>query len=740
MKIAPSSHKRKLSELEPGDDSVNNPLPVKRSHEKFLSELDTNPVDTINGDFTSQEGANNVFALLEDSHEDGVSDHILTDSSPSGNNVFTPPSTDGSEETAPSPVVWAKTRSGLCDALPYFRSHEGGNYHIDHVTRGLLLDSDGSPRDYMDGTVIITTVGGGRVTVDGDERKQRVDDQDANAPQYRYLRATTGVPDGKVPNDTSPIPPRTVMVIAGKRKLGMEGNREYCVLGEYQVTDLWLEKFPNSEASEVTPEDTSEEASERASEKTFKSLAASWMVRLEKVKFNEPSWFMMESTSHSLSAGQYTCPSFKCTECNETSKVIYNKGWACLNNPCDEAYKFLVTSNGQTKRRYLKFNEIQYSIEFLYERSFLPANAVRQDIIPPLPTIDANTSYGTEAEFKRGVVCPLCYCCSRRIFWNGWKCENTESCSFTHTLETQPYPLEEIETETKKVKSKKIYGVSYDEKLVTRHDRHIDGYEMEIYTFPGEQDQICGAAVVLRATKEICAKENGPDALYLSMQDPTVDLKLQRKAARHRGENSTAEIDSILRGVAQLTWAQEKMIEQTASLFEEKAVKFSSKSMTFESKAFNELLALGYFESSTISYHDDGEKDLGPTVATLSLGSPSIMRFRPKKKSPIGEDGKKKKKTPNSTDSKRRGGNKAAVISIPLFHGDIVIMHGTELQKHYEHEVKPKGKLRFAMTSRYIKTSESWSAEATKEIMEKSKLPEDIEKMAYGGVNTNTKE
>jgi hypothetical protein len=158
MKIAPSSHKRKLSELEPGDDSVNNPLPVKRSHEDFLSELDTNPVDTINGDFTSQEGANNVFALLEDSHEDGVSDHILTDSSPSGNNVFTPPSTDGSEETAPSPVVWAKTRSGLCDALPYFRSHEGGNYHIDHVTRGLLLDSDGSPRDYMDGTVIITTV------------------------------------------------------------------------------------------------------------------------------------------------------------------------------------------------------------------------------------------------------------------------------------------------------------------------------------------------------------------------------------------------------------------------------------------------------------------------------------------------------------------------------------------------------------------------------------------------------
>jgi hypothetical protein len=73
----------------------------------------------------------------------------------------------------------------------------------------------------------------------------------------------------------------------------MEGDREYCVLGEYQVTDLWLEKFPNSDASEET------------SEKSSKDLAASWMVCLEEVKFNEPSWFDMNSTSHSFTGGQY---------------------------------------------------------------------------------------------------------------------------------------------------------------------------------------------------------------------------------------------------------------------------------------------------------------------------------------------------------------------------------------------------------------------------------------------------
>ncbi|KAK0748425.1 hypothetical protein B0T21DRAFT_406945 [Apiosordaria backusii] len=31
------------------------------------------------------------------------------------------------------------------------------------------------------------------------------------------------------------------------------------------------------------------------------------------------------------------------------------------------------------------------------------------------------------------------------------------------------------------------------------------------------------------------------------------------------------------------------------------------------------------------NYHDDGEKELGPVVAALSLGSPCTMRFRPKR-------------------------------------------------------------------------------------------------------------
>lgn len=151
---------------------------------------------------------------------------------------------------------------------------------------------------------------------------------------------------------------------------------------------------------------------------------------------------------------------------------------------------------------------------------------------------------------------------------------------------------------------------------------------------------------------------------------------------------------------------------------------------------FNELLALGYFEKQKINardhhlktyytrrltlsqYHDDGEKGLGPTIATLSLGYPATMRLRMKGKhfrgaSKMGvwvEDepmpscehyeerkaawqelqnmDKKaaaaRKKTLPTELKLRKTGDAPVVIQMHLGHGDIVIMHGAKIQKYYE--------------------------------------------------------
>lgn len=94
---------------------------------------------------------------------------------------------------------------------------------------------------------------------------------------------------------------------------------------------------------------------------------------------------------------------------------------------------------------------------------------------------------------------------------------------------------------------------------------------------------------------------------------------------------------------------------------------------------FNELLSLGYMEDDRIGvsncnihffpftadsskYHDDGEDTLGPTVATLSLGSPALMTFK-MKKSYAGRDD--------------------VVLRFPLYHGDVVVMHGPRIHQAY---------------------------------------------------------
>ena len=47
-------------------------------------------------------------------------------------------------------------------------------------------------------------------------------------------------------------------------------------------------------------------------------------------------------------------------------------------------------------------------------------------------------------------------------------------------------------------------------------------------------------------------------------------------------------------------------------------------------------------------------------------------------------------------------GKNADVITMHLNHGDMVVMHGANIQEYYEHAVECKGKLRFALTCRYI--------------------------------------
>lgn len=75
-----------------------------------------------------------------------------------------------------------------------------------------------------------------------------------------------------------------------------------------------------------------------------------------------------------------------------------------------------------------------------------------------------------------------------------------------------------------------------------------------------------------------------------------------------------------------------------------------------------------------MKYHDDGESELGPAVAALSLGSPSTMRFRPKRNTQFF--------LPTRLEQGRICYKE--VLEVTMKHGDIMVMIGTEIQKVYE--------------------------------------------------------
>jgi alkylated DNA repair dioxygenase AlkB len=274
-----------------------------------------------------------------------------------------------------------------------------------------------------------------------------------------------------------------------------------------------------------------------------------------------------------------------------------------------------------------------------------------------------------------------------------------------------------------------------------------------MYTIPG----IDGFVAHMVANKTVNEEKDGPDDMFVELQK--IDIGLKRASMKSGEEGLTnqftknfgmpykfiAAVDSssldeapkaIQASRARLNWSARALLAEKGENFD---------------NDFNEVLALAYMQSNKINYHDDGEFGLGPTIATLSLGYPAKMTLRMKQKHYKGCTDKRfvdspplpgclkykerlaaynylqhmDKKSPAyrlrlselpqelglhdrtridpvTGKTTRVTADADAVISLNLCHGGVVIMHGAAIQEYYEHAVVPSGKLRFALTCRYI--------------------------------------
>ncbi|KAI0111085.1 hypothetical protein GGR51DRAFT_508818 [Nemania sp. FL0031] len=622
------------------------------------------------------------------------------------------------------PPISSNIRAALCDSIQYWRAHQGGIQSKDKVATGMLLNGKTTPRDIVGAQVIVTTVGGG-LKSGSDGKHIRVEDQSDEGKNYIALTnaMTLRQPIG---------------IIVGKQSLGKKDkyannllgvklDYHYNVLDFFFITDMWSERQP-------TQRDGT----------SFMHYA----IRLQRIDLYSTAWWVPQGHErdgmHAID--EVSCRKRTCLFCNSPSKEIFKEGWCCLVPTCPTFFFF--------SKPDVNINTLQYNEEFLNERVEWNSKRELPSLVPKIPSLGPEY-YGSEALFKGGIICPTCKFASRRISWEGWRCE--KGCGFKLPMPPRDVPMVVIHHEVKKAMGKKTKFYEIDPRIALA-EHNVAGYKVTSFYLPNTPENLheaefIGSVTVFRPTKYTLERKGGLDDLFYEMQRATRvgDVRLQRNPAFCRGshkEELTSHFscnmgadykfgvvvetsngfetapDPVMKALSRLTWSGATAVALTADHIAEKGLSVDSVSMPNQFVDFNEQLMLGYFEGSQISYHDDGEKELGPTVATLSLGSPSVMRFRGKKKSGF--------------ENTVAAGN--VMLSFFLEHGDIVIMHGTKIHKHYEHAVNAAGIRRYALTCRYIRPEMIPDPKRREKAIANGKVPLYWQKQAYTGEATDIRD
>ncbi|QQK43144.1 Oxoglutarate/iron-dependent dioxygenase [Penicillium digitatum] len=615
------------------------------------------------------------------------------------------------EPVCGTPPAWSEGRQQLCDAIPWFRCTQGAMYHNEGFCFGFLIDADGGTRTYIDEEIIITRIGGcctkdsgGNLTLEKNQDSDNALVQSIMASQNSKLAVG--------------------LVIGSKNKiLNRKLPHRYNIMDWFRVTNVWFEKIGQKHGVKV---------------------------RFEKLNLEETSWWAGKDSLPPVPLDERDFEikpeTVKCERCSMESVRLYEEGWMCLEPSCVDFWKI---------ENALPPAELTFNADFLSFRS-RPDQAIQPhySLVPDLlSTLDENTAdVSTSRIAWKGIVCPMCLKCIRRTFWQGWKCdddsigeEGEKSCPFQKFMNMNPISLRVVLDHFELAPIKR--AILFDRKFSIPEvdDNSFFPYRKLTYKLDG-----VGSITHFVSNKAINSRATGPDDLFINLQRGDLGLKRFRLQSSLVAGTLTSHfavnygmpykyvvsVDSkgfdeapndMLQALGRLSWATEKAVISSGDKY----------------LPPNELLTLGYFEEMKIGFHDDGESSLGPTIATLSLGAKATMLVRMKYKyfngstrradtkqlgtllqdDPVLKDclfeGERRtlKKEYDAgeipqgeyDDSRRalsmgRKGKEAPVtIKMELHHGDLVVMHGENLQKYYEHSVVPENKLRFALTARYVK-------------------------------------
>ncbi|KAJ5087716.1 hypothetical protein N7456_011332 [Penicillium angulare] len=578
------------------------------------------------------------------------------------------------------PSVWATSRTSLCESLPYYRSVQGSLYHKDGVTYGCLIDGDSGIRFHIDEEVVITRVGGSYAKPTTTGQLELTTDQSRGQGAMKFLENAL--------RDKSPI-----AFIVGDKNSGLHRKppHRYNVMDFFQVTDLWSEKIDGH---------------------------VGMRVRYEKINLSEKSWWARKGSADPVPHEERDlslCPEHVvCETCKDKSPRLFNEGWMCLVASCPQFWRMDGAEAPQ---------DLTYAETFLNKRE-VPRIGIRYPF-PLKPNLVGDLLQNSSLRLTcrdnwRGIVCPLCGKCIPRMFWNGWKCtwkanmqSDPTACKWVCLMNLATVPLHSLTSNDcqgaaslDQFRPSEYESTGFYQKTTDYISSHP--YVRVTYTISD-----IGVVSHFISNQGINEQLRGPDAIFHSLQNSNLGLR-RYPHNTPVGETATAHF------------------AQNYKVVGEDAIETSQP---------NELLLIGYFEGMKMGYHDDGEKGLGPTIASLSLGGSSKMTLRMKAKYFHGQTSsncitkgdpvlkgcrleeerralreeldlgikdqqayEEALKALFRQNPKKTTGMAPVAVTMNLHHGDMVVMNGALLQRYYEHSVVPDKNsiLRYALTARSI--------------------------------------
>lgn len=443
--------------------------------------------------------------------------------------------------------------------------------------------------------------------------------------------------------------------------------------------------------------------------------ADSFFVRFERLDLHYASWWISPKIiPPRLTQRNFTLLQEEaCLQCGQKCAQIYIEDWFCSNPSC---VHFGYNQLGQE----VTSRDLNYHSSFLKHRIprnrfFFPTYDLQPDLLSLVRSqqehgLSGNTGNRASSDLWRAIVCPNCFLCVPRIFWHAWRCD---ACKRLYAYG----PTQEL---YKKYSFMQEFGLSQNGHprvdIVCPGDYRIQP-PLVRPTYRMDRIFLHGNAFVtlISPTEEFNQADHGPNDVFnqLLAQAPMGQIPLRRRRLypfdKHSGKRTPyfaamygEQYDfSSLASIAQ-DQTPDSMLNAEALLVNATNAEVGQ----YYDDKYNQASLECYFDDMLLPWHTDGDKELGSTIAMLSLGSKAEVRIRLKQH--VYQNSNLSKVIRGSYNWANLAAVKQLVRSglsldeawsqmpfysgpadppevvLPLIHGSIVIFQGKNFSKYFE--------------------------------------------------------